>query len=109
MLFLEMDRIYTALDRIIKYPESLALQKLYDMRYIFHQGWVIENFITNYLKNFDRNLQSGGQNRPEDHKKTTVFSEPGKLCTYVPFSRPNRRTNLHQILHRPPHQLREGP
>jgi len=22
--------------------------------------------------------------------------------TYVPFSRPNRRTNLHQILHRPP-------
>jgi len=30
------------------------------------------------------------------------------LCTYVPFSRPNRQTNLHQILHRPPHQLREG-
>jgi len=29
------------------------------------------------------------------------------LFTYVPFSRPNRRTNL-LILHRPPHQLREG-
>jgi len=30
------------------------------------------------------------------------------VCTYVPFSCPNRRTNLHQILSRPPHQLREG-
>jgi len=30
------------------------------------------------------------------------------VCTYVPFSRPNRRTNLHQILHRFPHQLGEG-
>jgi len=30
------------------------------------------------------------------------------VCTCVPFSRPNRRSNLHQILHRPPHQLREG-
>jgi len=28
--------------------------------------------------------------------------------TYVPFSRANRWTNLHQILHKPPHQLREG-
>jgi len=26
----------------------------------------------------------------------------------IPLSRMNRRTNLHQILHRPPHQLREG-
>jgi len=26
----------------------------------------------------------------------------------VPFSRPNCQTNLHQILHRPPHQLGEG-
>jgi len=30
------------------------------------------------------------------------------VCTYVPFSRPNRQTNLHQILRRPPHQLGEG-
>jgi len=31
------------------------------------------------------------------------------VCTYiptcVPFSRSNRQTNLHQILHRPPHQV----
>jgi len=32
----------------------------------------------------------------------------GTVCTYVPFSRPNRRTNLHQILHKPLRQLREG-
>jgi len=34
------------------------------------------------------------------------------ICTYVPtfvpLSQANRQTNLHQILHRPPHQLREG-
>jgi len=30
------------------------------------------------------------------------------VCTYVPFSHPKRCTNLQQILHRPPHQLREG-
>jgi len=30
------------------------------------------------------------------------------VCINVPFSRPNRRTNLHQILHRPSHQLREN-
>jgi len=28
--------------------------------------------------------------------------------TYVPLSQENRRTNLHQILHRPPHQPRDG-
>jgi len=31
-----------------------------------------------------------------------------RVCTYAPLSRPNCRTNLHQILYRPPHQLREG-
>jgi len=30
------------------------------------------------------------------------------IYTYVPLSRANRRANLHQILHRPHHQLREG-
>jgi len=43
---------------------------------------------------FDPNLQS-------IYIKVTVY-------TYVPFSRPNRQTNLYQILNRPPHQLREG-
>jgi len=38
----------------------------------------------------------------------TIYIKVIVVCTYVPFSRPNRRTNLHQILHRPPHQLREG-
>jgi len=35
------------------------------------------------------------------YKKETV-------CTFVPLSLANCRTNLHQILPRPPHQLREG-
>jgi len=30
-------------------------------------------------------------------------------CTYVPLSSANRKTNLCQFLHRPPHQLRESP
>jgi len=35
------------------------------------------------------------------HMKVTV-------CTYVPFSCPNRWTNLPQILHTPTHQLIKG-
>jgi len=42
-----------------------------------------------------------------DYTPSSIYIKQ-TVCTYVPLSRPNRPTNIHQILHRPPHQPRDG-
>jgi len=75
-----------------------------DKYYFVHLERVLSEILCNKIFSWLLRIETG---LTQFEVKTSLYIKV-TVCTYVPFSRPNGRTHLHPILHRPPQQLGEG-